>query len=216
MVPRWKCHNDRCVIRKLAQYRQNLYDKTIHPQRTFNLDPPTNVRVKRNLYYQKCLHEAIVVSEAIQPSRLLLSLSYYNYRRIMERRKTNMAFSIVDTRVRSKHSDSSRDESKEDTIEGNGDVSEPTNLSNCESKIINNHNDETTTDATPTNGRINWIEQLIPLSYRPYAYLARLDKPIGTMLLVRTQKKADVVVPPCICVVSTYITMIDYIIFDWK
>ena len=30
-----------------------------------------------------------------------------------------------------------------------------------------------------------WMERFVPPSYRPYAYLARWDKPIGTMLLVR-------------------------------
>jgi hypothetical protein len=35
------------------------------------------------------------------------------------------------------------------------------------------------------NNNNSWIERFLPQSYRPYAYLARLDKPIGTMLLVR-------------------------------
>ena len=42
---------------------------------------------------------------------------------------------------------------------------------------------KTTTTTVATNDPY-WMERFIPQSYRPYAYLARLDKPIGTMLLV--------------------------------
>jgi len=31
-----------------------------------------------------------------------------------------------------------------------------------------------------------WLEQVLPQSWQPYARLARMDKPIGTMLLVRS------------------------------
>jgi hypothetical protein len=43
----------------------------------------------------------------------------------------------------------------------------------------------TTTVAVAATNDPYWMERFIPQSYRPYAYLARLDKPIGTMLLVR-------------------------------
>ena len=32
-----------------------------------------------------------------------------------------------------------------------------------------------------------WVDRVLPLQWQPYARLARLDKPIGTMLLVRTR-----------------------------
>ena len=44
---------------------------------------------------------------------------------------------------------------------------------------------DTITTTTMTNDPY-WMECFVPIAYRPYAYLARLDKPIGTMLLVRT------------------------------
>jgi hypothetical protein len=54
-----------------------------------------------------------------------------------------------------------------------------------------NANDATTVGQATTSSNTDAIngpylmERFIPKSYRPYAYLARLDKPIGTMLLVR-------------------------------
>ena len=45
-------------------------------------------------------------------------------------------------------------------------------------------------NGTPSNNSSDppvwtWVESVLPLSWQPYARLARLDKPIGTMLLVR-------------------------------
>lgn len=37
-----------------------------------------------------------------------------------------------------------------------------------------------------------WVEQVLPLRWQPYARLARLDKPIGTMLLVRMNQRTRV------------------------
>jgi hypothetical protein len=42
---------------------------------------------------------------------------------------------------------------------------------------------ETTAAAASSVGGISWIERAFPKQLRPYAYLARLDKPIGTWLL---------------------------------
>ena len=53
----------------------------------------------------------------------------------------------------------------------------------------------TTTEVVVTTKDPYWMERFIPKSYRPYAYLARLDKPIGTMLLV------------CLCMQCVYVCL---------
>ena len=56
-----------------------------------------------------------------------------------------------------------------------------------------------TTTSNPTSSLVTsdppvwtWVERVLPLRWQPYARLARLDKPIGTMLLVRMNKLTTV------------------------
>lgn len=65
------------------------------------------------------------------------------------------------------------------------------NNSDSRNKAAPNHESETSSDASVAVSQlsdppiITWFDAIIPSKLIPYTRLARLDKPIGTMLLVR-------------------------------
>jgi 4-hydroxybenzoate polyprenyltransferase len=77
----------------------------------------------------------------------------------------------------------------------------------------------TTTTTTSDPSMVNWVDDYLPSSLRPYAHLSRMDKPIGTWLLLwpcywSTAMAAGVNVPHNVDVNSTTTSSTSSIIID--